>query len=147
MLSFPFSHSSQFVEQLCSVLCIWSNVLQVYPLYAGVYTLIQVVLQPVIANLLSKCSSEYTCTSVQTPTKSGYSSTLLLYTPYTLASYIQQTQSPKWSLYSQLLTFNDCTCNNSQAAIAENPFVHIQGYMHNIFMHCNMSQKMDKLIF
>ena len=45
---------------------------------------------------------------VDTPTVHA----LLLYTPYTLTSYIRQTQSPKWS---QLLTFNDCTCKSLTA--------------------------------
>ena len=99
--------------------------------------------------------SSYTCISVQTQTKSGYTySTLLLYTPYIYlqATQLQQTQSPKWFLFSQLLIFNDCTCNRiSNIIIVKQPLqkIHIQGYI--IYYEYNLCiviyhKRLDNLI-
>ena len=51
------------------------------------------------------CSSEYTCISVLTSTKRA--TEYALYSIHTSTSYIWQKRSPKWSLFSQLVTYDD----------------------------------------
>ena len=57
-----------------------------------------------------KCTSEYTCISVLI----NIQRTHLQNIHHTSTGYIRQTQSPKWSLFSQWVTFNKKSCVHVQ---------------------------------